>query len=202
VLKDWGKLVLSQGERQSLIVEADEEFLDKVETVVSDGTITLRVGRSWLDMMSSAVKTNLAHQKVIYHITVESIESIEVTGAARVESETLRGETLHLRFGGAGDIRLAGLSFDLVDVEMPGAGRLELSGTAREQRVLLSGAGSYSAAGLECARAVVELRGVGKARVDVRDRLEAIVRGLGAIEYSGDPEVEKTITGLGQVTKV
>lgn len=202
VLRDWGKLVLTRGEARSVIVEADDEFLSEVSTVVEDRTLVLRVGRKWLDVIKNTLNTSLQRQKVSYYVTVPSLDGLEVTGAARVKAEGLSGEEFVLRFGGAGEITCSDLSFSLLDVEMPGAGKLEVSGTVDEQHVMLSGAGSYDASALACQRATVELRGVGKARVHVDERLKAMIRGLGSIEYSGEAEVEKIVNGLGQVTRV
>ena len=201
VLRDWGKLVLRRSDLPSLIVEADEEFLGEVSTVVENGTLTLRIGRKWLDIVKNTFQRGVERQKVTYYVNVPALEVLEVTGAARVEADGLAGEAFELLFSGAGNIDMRNVEFGGIDVEMPGAGKLSISGTARDQRAVLSGAGSYQAGALECESAKVELKGVGKATVNVRDRLQAVVRGVGTVEYLGDPEVEKRVSGLGQVVR-
>ena len=202
VLRDWGKLVLKQGELPSLIVEAEEEYLQAVSTTVERDTLVLRIGRKWLDVLKNTLESNLQRQKVTYYLTVQSLEGLDVSGAARVSAERLSGDAFSLRFGGAGEIAISGFRYASLDVEMPGAGKLSISGSVDRQQAMLSGAGSYLAGELDCAEAAVELRGIGKARVHVRERLSAVVRGVGTIEYSGEPEIDKTVTGLGQVRRV
>ena len=201
-MHNWGELIVTQGEKEDLVVEADEEFAEKVSTSVEDGVLILGVGRKWSQMVKNAFETSLSRQKVIYRCTVKELESIEIPGAARLRVETLSATDFRLFLGGAGDAVIATLDSDSLDVEMPGAGRLEVGGKVRLQEVIMSGAGSYDASKLESEKTSVELRGVGKVTVRVSDELKASIRGLGAIEYYGDPTVEKSISGLGTIKKI
>jgi hypothetical protein len=201
VLRDWGKLVIMRAENTSLIVEADEEFLDNITSDVANGTLTLRIGRKWLDVVKNTFQTGMDRQKVTYYLNLPVLDSLEVLGAAKVEADGLSGDEFSLVFGGAGDVEMLNCEFDDIDIEMPGAGKLKVTGKVGKQHVVLSGAGSYQARELESENAVVELRGVGKATVFANVRLKAIVRGVGSVEYFGNPEVEKVISGLGQVTR-
>ena len=53
VLRGWGKLILRKGDAEALVVEADEEFLSKVSSVVENETLELQVGRKFLDALHS-----------------------------------------------------------------------------------------------------------------------------------------------------
>jgi Putative auto-transporter adhesin, head GIN domain len=51
------------------------------------------------------------------------------------------------------------------------------------------------------AGADVSVSGVGHAEVNVTHELEAVVTGLGDIDYHGDPTVRRDVTGLGDVNR-
>ena len=201
VLHDWGKLVLKQGDTRSLIIEADEEFLEHITSTIENGVLELRVHRKWFDMLKDTFQTSLQRQKVTYRLTAPDLRVLSVAGAAIVVVERFECSDLDIQFSGAGEITFEDLLADSLDVVMPGAGRLKLSGRVGRQNVHLSGAGSYSAAGLESESAKVVLQGVGAAHVHVTGSLDAVLNGVGSIEYFGDPEITKSVKGLGTVRR-
>ncbi len=202
IIRNWGELLIEQGDTERLTVEAEDEFLDKVVTSCEGDTLQLQVGRRWSEMVRNAFQTGLSRQNVKYHLTIRELSELEVPAAARVRIGALRCENLRILFAGAGTIDIDDLNADYLEIEMPGAGRLTVSGHVEEQKVIMSGAGAYSADKLECLRADVLIRGVGKSTVRVNEALNATLQGLGAIEYYGDPVVDKQIKGLGGVTRL
>jgi Putative auto-transporter adhesin, head GIN domain len=68
-----------------------------------------------------------------------------------------------------------------------------------EQRVTLSGAGSYDGAALVSARATVDLSGLGDVVVNASERLDATLSGTGSIAYIGSPAVREQVSGLGSI---
>jgi hypothetical protein len=59
--------------------------------------------------------------------------------------------------------------------------------------------GTYNAAELSSQRAQVTNNGTGAVVVRVSDKLDAIINGVGSIEYIGDPQVTKKVSGIGTV---
>jgi hypothetical protein len=111
----------------------------------------------------------------------------------------LKSESLYLTLKGAGEVILTGLEVGLIDVDLPGAGRIALSGKTDRLNVSMKGAGSFDGPQLESREARVILRGVGKATVWATAQLDATVEGIGAIDYYGNPTVRQNVSGLGKV---
>jgi hypothetical protein len=80
------------------------------------------------------------------------------------------------------------------------AGSITISGTAEEQKIVLSGVGSYDASNLQSLQASVTLSGAGSAELWVTDSLDATVSGVGSVSYYGSPSVSQNISGVGSIS--
>jgi hypothetical protein len=101
-----------------------------------------------------------------------------------------------------GGFRLDWLSAESLDLQHAGTGTVRISGQVSEQKIILSGVGSYLAPDLASQRARVHIRGTGIARIQVHQALEATLHGVGVLEYSGNPTVSKRISGVSQIRHI
>lgn len=201
-LRDYGELVITQGEEESLTIEAHPDILPKIKTEVRDGKLTIKIGGSWLDKLGDALATGLTRQWIKYNLTVKKLTGLEISGAVRVNASDIETDRLALKLTGAGQVNIEALSAEVLEIDLPGACAIKVSGKVEEQRIALSGAGSYSAPKLESSRASVDLRGAGQATVWAVEDLDVTIRGLGSVEYYGTPTVKKSISGIGTVTSL
>jgi hypothetical protein len=201
-LRDYGELVIMQGERESLTIEADADILPQIKTEVKNGTLDIRIGGSWMDKLGHALSTSFTRQWIKYNLTVKKLTGLEIAGAIRVNASDLETDRLALKLSGAGQVNIQALSAEVLEVDSPGAGAINIGGKVEEQRIVISGAGSYKAPKLESKRASVDLRGAGHATVWAVENLDVAIRGLGNVEYYGTPTVKKNISGLGTVTSL
>jgi hypothetical protein len=130
------------------------------------------------------------------------LDGLFVTGVARVKSKGFKFDNFQLILKGAGEIVMSDIQADTIDIELPGAGLITLSGNVTNQKVWLKGAGSYDASRLKSENALIKLHGVGKATVRASSSLDAEVDGVGHIEYFGNPDVRKSVSGLGKISQV
>jgi hypothetical protein len=200
MLKDVGDVYITQGEVESLHIEADEEVLQRIQTDVANGRLVLGIKGDWLNWLSIGLG-QLSHGAIRFNLQVKQLTGVEVMGAGRMYATRLEGQNLDVRLAGAGGIELTGLSVSALKVELPGAGKIELAGSADSQDVNLSGAGGYQAFKLETKRGVVRVSGVGNAAVNVQEDLEVHISGLGGVQYKGNPNLKPSIVGLGRLTK-
>jgi hypothetical protein len=201
-LRDYGELVITQGEQESLTIETHPDILPQIKTEARDGELVIKIGGSWLDKLGHALSTSLTRQWIKYDLTVKKLTGLEIAGAVRVNASDLETDRLALKLGGAGQVNIEALSAEVLEVDLPGAGAINISGKVGEQRIAISGAGSYSAPKLESRRASVDLRGAGQATVWAVEDLDVAIRGLGSVEYYGTPTVKKSVSGLGSVTSL
>ena len=133
---------------------------------------------------------------------MKKLTGLEIYGAVSVKSANLETDRLALKLGGAGQVNINALSAEVLEVDAPGVGAIHVGGKVAEQRVTITGAGSYKAPKLESRRASVDLRGAGQATVWAVEDLDVTISGLGSVEYHGTPAVKKRISGLGTVTSL
>ena len=93
------------------------------------------------------------------------------------------------------------LQVESLDVDVTGAGIVNLSGSIDRQDVRLSGTGRYQAGDLVSQVAATELSGTGQMILTVDRQLTVNISGAGAVSYSGDASVDKSISGVGQLIK-
>ena len=118
-------------------------------------------------------------RRIVYRLTVATLDSITVTGV--------------------GDATASNLRTGRLTAEISGAGRMTLGGTVDSQVITISGTGDYDGENLQSATAEVTIDAAGNAVLRVSDRLDATVGGVGSVEYIGDPRVTTDIRGVGSV---
>jgi hypothetical protein len=193
------EVVLRQGKAEGATVDAPAELLPRILTMVRKRTLYIDVSqhRDWSDW------THIFGAHRTTRITVDFIrlESVEAGGAIKLFADGLRGDDLQLDFSGASTVKITNLQASKLSLEGSGATKVELSGNVVMQVVELSGAGSYSALGLQSERAEVHVSGAGKAFVNAKTSLMVEISGAGLVEYSGNPKLEQDISGVGKVRR-
>ena len=168
--KSEGKVRVQQTGKESLTISAEDNLLPLLESSVTNGILSI----------GTVNNVNINPTKSIeFVIEVKRLESFNMTGAGRIEARDIQGKHLTIGLTGAGDMSIEG-SADSLDLN-------------------LKGVGSYDGKGFRTKQAPVNSEGVGSAVLNVSDRLDISVSGIGAIEYIGSPKVRKSGEGLGQI---
>lgn len=171
------ELKVKVGRDQQLDITADDDFIENVETEVRDGLLIIDTedreeDRSWFKTDESVTVT----------ISMPTLELLDIRGAIDGEIEDVDSETLKI------DIR--------------GAAGIEIDGKCGELELEISGAGAVEAEDLKCKNVEVSLRGTGYASVYASEKVDADLRGVGAINISGDPKVvNESVRGIGVVNR-
>ena len=187
-----GTLTVTQGTAEALTIQAEDNLLPHIGSVVQGGTLTL----------APRPGTGIAPTKPIrYDLTVKQLRGIEVSGAGDATASGLTADQLDLGVSGAGHVDTSRVTASAITVHLSGSGTVTVSGQAPQQTVSISGAGRYVATDLASQQATVEVTGAGSAAVRVSDHLKASVSGAGRITYTGSPTVEREVSGAGSVTK-
>lgn len=188
------EVIVQQGDKESVELEADDNLLPQLSTEVVSGTLTIKnVENNWKKMVSASKPVN-------FTINVKDLTAITLSapvGDLRVND--LQTDTFKLVVSGGAQVRLNGIQVHLLDSVLSGAGDIEASGTAEEIKLILSGLGDFNAADLQSRKADIELSGMGGATVRVEEELAATITGAGSIQYFGHPRVEQSVNGAGSV---
>jgi hypothetical protein len=164
-------VLIRVGDKQSVVVRADDNLIDRVTT----------------DVRSS--KLVIANTPGDFSTTSPMSVQISVP--------TLDGLTLT----GSGNIVVRGIRAGSLAVALPGSGTLTASGTARRLAVTVGGSGSVQFTRLVATTAKAVVSGSGTIFVTATTSLDALVSGTGSILYTGTPRhVTKNVTGTGAIT--
>jgi hypothetical protein len=191
------EIIVQQGDKEAVEVEADDNLLPQLSTEVISGILTIKnVETNWQNMVNPS-------QPVRISITAGELNEIVLSApVGDLVVNKLQADALKLVLSGGAQIKLNGIQVDLLDSDLSGAGNIQASGTAAEIKLILSGLGNFNAADLKSNKATIELSGMGNATVQVEKELVATITGAGSIEYLGNPFVEQIVTGAGSVKPV
>lgn len=219
---------IQQGEKTSVLVKADENLLELIETEVSG------------DILKIDINGNISRVKqMVVIVTVTNLNEIQINGSGDVDSEnTIKGIDLEIgingsgnveldldmknvktSINGSGDVELSGvagnfelkvsgsgsfegkeLRLNLCNISVYGSGDVELSGSANSIEVVQSASGDINLYNLDAQDATVNTSGSGDVVVSVSGKLKAKLRGSGDLTYKGTPtSVDVNATGSGDV---
>jgi hypothetical protein len=171
-LRGVGNLFIEQTGRESLTVEAEKAVVPELTSRVVDGRLIIG------PESDSAIHTT---GPINYHLTVKDLNSLEVLGTANAEA--------------------TGIDTDSLTVTISGAGNVRMEGQADKQAVEISGTGTYLAENLKSREVNIVVAGAGSAIVNAEKELDAEISGVGSVEYVGDPRIQQTVSGAGQVSE-
>ena len=190
-----GRLVLSQGNTQSVAVSASEAVIPHVRTEVREGVLIVAL-RWWPGIFFRFRELKTLEVRLV----VEELAGLKVSGAGTVESrERVEAPELEIQLSGAGEIRLE-LYGRRVATHLTGAGRIVLWGEADELDIRLTGAGSIQAERLVSRSAKIHSSGAGECRVHASEELDVRLGGAGTVRYIGNPAIRSRVTGVGTLT--
>jgi len=191
-MRAFGKIILSQGERESLTIEGSDNIVDVIQTSVRGGTLVIQTKEN-LNI------TNLSEDYIMtFTIVVKDLDSLTISGAADIEMDSLSTSKLDITMSGAGQLKLDDLMADSLNITLSGVGNVDVSGGVTTAQIDIPGAGNVAAADLEIQTADVNISGFGSATVWVTDQLTGSISGGGDVSYYGDPRVDTQTSGLGQ----
>jgi hypothetical protein len=148
---------------------------------------------------------------------------VTITGSGDVKVEDLRADAINVRITGSGNLDIAGseareqkiaiygsgdvkigdLDVDKIGVQITGSGNLDISaGEVEEQDITVNGSGDYDARDLASSKAKVRITASGSTAIRVRDHLRVHISGSGDVHYVGDPTLDQTVTGSGNIERV
>lgn len=188
-----GDLTITQGDDESLTVEAESDVIGRIVTAVRGDVLSIRLRNSF--WRSGTIPTRGIH----YRLTVRDLNDVLLEGAGDVHIGKLNTGSLALELNGAGSVDVIDLDCDALVVRLQGAGSTTVSGKIGSQEVLVAGAGSFKAGDLASQTATIKITGAGDATVWAEQSLDATIQGVGSIRYYGDPVLSQQVNGVGQV---
>ena len=190
VLRGVGQLRIHQGKAPAIEISGSEREVAEIKTEVRDGELIIEPK----DPVSALIP-------LVYNVTVDKLEAVELAGAGQVISEgTLVVDSLDLRLSGNGSAHLI-LDVDKIETTISGSGKVFLQGSGERQELKMSGMGTYDAEDLQSKSATITLSGAGSVELGTLEELDVKISGAGRITYDGEPKVTQQIFGAGSVAQ-
>jgi hypothetical protein len=171
-LHGTGKLLIEQGDTDSLTITTDDNLLKHISTEVWGSTLTIRTK----DLVSLDPSDG-----VTYKVVVKKLTALHLSGGTEVDAKRIKADSFSISVSGAASIRI--------------------SGEATRQEIVISGAGEYDGSDFKSRNASITVSGAGEAVVAASDNLEVNISGAGDVKYIGDPKVDQQVSGAGSITK-
>ncbi|KPJ53361.1 hypothetical protein AMJ39_04980 [candidate division TA06 bacterium DG_24] len=195
-LNGSGTVNLTQGERESLTIEAEDNIMPYIEAKVKNSQLVLGFRRA---ERGTAIRPT---KPITYTLTMKEIVGLEVSGSGSIEAPSVATDRLGLAISGSGSITISSLRAEELHTDITGSGRCDVEGEVPRQVVAISGSGEYRGSELESQSTAVDVSGSGSARVWVRENLSVAVSGSGEVDYYGSPRVVTSVSGSGDVRRI
>jgi len=192
VLRGVGELQVTQGDSESLEIEAEPRLLPQISTRLQQGVLYIET--------QGSISTV---EPLRYRLTVRALDTLRIAGSAHATAGPLRADTLTLTLDGSVSAHLEGLQARSLKVSMTGASRAEIGeGSVDEQELAIHGAGSYGAELLASRHVTANIGGSGRASVSASEALDAEVSGGASLHYRGRPRLTRTVHGAASITRL
>ena len=182
------------GATEGITIEADDNLLPMIETVVEKGVLRVRPTRDNLSLRARTLKIV---------VNAKSLDRLSLDGAGTITTGALRADRLSLAVGGSGTINVGAAEADRVSVAVGGSGDINVrGGKANRLSVTIGGSGDVDAGAMKVPEASITVGGSGTSTVWATDRLSYTIAGSGDVKYYGDPRISRTVVGSGDAERL
>lgn len=182
VLSEEGDLFIDVGDREQLIIEAEDNLQEYLVAEVNMGILEIK-------KLPENVTLN-ATQPIRYYLTVKELKSLTIKNSGDAEVSEVRADKFLVHVTSSGSVHIGKLDVQRLDVELTSSGDLVIDeGEADEQFIRLSSSGEYIGKNVICQSAQVRLSSSGNATLNVLEVLEADLSSSGNVYYIGNPRI-------------
>lgn len=211
------KLMLTQGKESQLRLEADDNILPEIETLVRSGQLTVRFRSNFgpFNFRLSQPVTVYLQMPMIHGVTIsgggslttEAVETdhiaLEFSGGSQGAIKNLQAQTIDLVTSGGGQTTIDTLEAETLALDVSGGGRVTFNGgTVTNQRVTTNGGSHYNAAAVEGETATLDVSGGSDVKIWVTEALHVEASGGSQVDYTGNPSLDQQLSGGSQVRAV
>ncbi|MEJ8802557.1 head GIN domain-containing protein [Pontibacter sp. H249] len=182
---------ITQGSKESVRLEAEENLLDNIRTEVRNGVLHI-----YNDKSLSSTKGMKAY------ITIKELNKVDISGGVKVEGKsTFKTNTMTLDMSGGSKVNLA-IDTKQLKSDLSGASKVILTGKADELRMEMSGASNVDASELVASDVRVGASGASKIKVHANKTLHIDASGASAVYYKGTPSITSETSAAAKISRL
>jgi hypothetical protein len=136
------------------------------------------------------------------YLTLNDLQNFDFEGVGNIKTETpFEVNSIQIKGEGMGNLKLE-LNAKKIDADFAMLGNINLKGKTDQINLTNDGMGNVDASDLIAQKMNLRTSGIGRVAVHCEGDLSLIVDGIGAVSYTGNPNVIKEeINGIGKVTR-
>jgi hypothetical protein len=223
VVSGGGRVQITQGDTESLRVEATSEVMARVKVDLSGDKLSLSVrntsgGFSFFDLFKHR------NDDVLYVLQLKKLHYLGLSGASRATFGNWVGGDMKVNVSGAGAANFTNLRVNDLFIELTGASnsrvemltartlKFELSGAANMDvkaasqtnflKIGASGASNFRGKLLRAAQADVDASGASNVDLQATEYLKAGASGASNIRYLGQPKLDSNASGASHIKAI
>lgn len=187
-LSTGARVVLRQGARFSVSVQAEENVLPLISTVMENGVLIVEDDRPFKSSSAEVV------------ITIRGLSSLEATASVAVLAERLRLPSLSLNLGGVSAVSLQDVSVARLHAALGDSSVLKATGTADEASFQLGGKSVVQASRLQAKSVTVAGGGSSHAIVWATEALSIALGSSAGVSYYGNVRPSQSTSAAATVS--
>ena len=189
-----GTLHIVIGDHESLRIEAEDNLLPFIETVMRGDMLLIR----------TQAGTNVQSTRSIeYWLTVNELTGLSVSSSGDILASSIEGNRCRIDISSSGGISLDSVDCTTLTVSITSSGNAEIAGgSAEQQNIRISSSGDYRAGDVVGSDADITISSSGSATVNVSESITGSINSSGFIYYFGDPRVNVRTSSSGGVEKL
>ena len=190
-------VVIDYGTSNTITLEADENLLPYIETIVDNGKLTIK--------SKKGVNLN-SRSKMIVHVEMTKINSLQQSGSGNMKGTgafTGDGKT-DINVSGSGNLKLGFDSFQDLDLSVSGSGNVDLkSGSTNSLSAKVTGSGNIDCSAVTSKDVDARVSGSGNIKVYASNSIDAKISGSGNVFYKGSAQnINSKVAGSGKLMKM
>ncbi len=164
-------VVIQQSLQKAITLKMEKDFIDNVSFKVSNHTLNI------------TTKGNInSNSKIDITISTEQLNALVVSSTANVTVEGFDSKSFELSTSGTSKVTFLSGDIESLSLESRGTSRIDLEQIRVKRAKIVSG-------------------GTSQTKIDVSDNLTVRLSGISKVRYSGNPQVNQKLSGLGKLIK-
>lgn len=186
------EVVVTTGKPPSARAESTPDALDTVDLRVEGRTLIVRQQSGW----------NGQGRGVPVRVTLGTpdLASALLTGSGRLLIDRMKGLSVNLGLGGPGQLQVASVTADRLDLLAAGSGTVTLAGTIKNGRIGAEGSIVLDAAALQSDDLVLVAAGSSEVRASARRSANVTATGAATVTFQNPVACTRKVTGGATVT--
>lgn len=185
---------LYQSDKDYVHVEAQFNIIPLIVTENIDGVLYIRTKKG--ECYNST-------KSISIHVYSKEFQNLTINGSGDIYNKTnIKGTGLKLFVNGSGDIDLANVKLQSMDVAINGSGDVNVNSidTVEALNLNINGSGDINLIDAPGQEVIINIQGSGDIKVHAVDNLTVEISGSGDVQYKGTPIVQ--VEGKGEVKKI